>query len=201
MSILRKTGTTAALSVAGVGIAVGGVGLAGAVDTTSGPDASESASAEAGDARAHAAQGRPGHGHGGRGGRGDAPAAGLAEALGLEETAVTAALSAVREQLSSGLSADDESVEGTERTRPTEAERAEHRAQLAAALATELDVTEQEVTAALESWGEERMAAGRTALAERLDVAVADGDLTAADRASVLKAFDAGVLGGERRGR
>ena len=36
----------------------------------------------------------------------------------------------------------------------------------------------------------------RSDLSDRLDAAVKAGDLTAADKASVLKAFDAGVLDG-----
>ncbi len=198
MSIFRKAGTAAALSVAGVGIAVGGVGLAGAEDGTTTQDSSASAAATAGerpsDGRGH---GRGGEGRGGegRGGGGDL-AAGLAEALDLEETVVADAFSAVREQQRS----DDGEADG-ERTRPTEAEHAERQAELVAALADELGVSAQEVTAAFESLTEERQAAGRAALAERLDVAVADGDLTEADQASVLKAFDAGVLGGERHRR
>ena len=58
MRFLRRTGTAAALWVAWVGIAVGGVGLAGAVGDAPGPDASESASAAAGDERGHMAGGR-----------------------------------------------------------------------------------------------------------------------------------------------
>ncbi|GAA4807449.1 hypothetical protein GCM10025786_08940 [Nocardioides caeni] len=59
----------------------------------------------------------------------------------------------------------DQPAEGEQRTHPTDAERAE------------------------------REAAFVSALAERLDDAVASGELTAADRTSVLKAHDAGVLG------
>ncbi len=40
----------------------------------------------------------------------------------------------------------------------------------------------------------------RARLVERLDDAVAEGDLTAADKASVLKAFAAGVIGTGPRG-
>jgi hypothetical protein len=35
-------------------------------------------------------------------------------------------------------------------------------------------------------------------MSQRLDAAVADGRITQADKASVPKAFDAGVLGGSR---
>ena len=188
MRFLRRTGTAAALWVAGVGIAVGGVGLAGAVGDAPGPDASESASAAAGDERGHMAGGR--RDHGAPGGGPGRLAAGLAGTLDLEESDVAAALAAALEQL-----------EPTESTDAGRAGREEHQTRLAAALAAQLDATEEEIVAALESMGEERRAAGRTTLAERLDGAVRDGDLTAADRASVLKALDAGVLGAERRGR
>lgn len=195
MNILRKAGTVAAISVAGAGIAVGGIGLASADENTSGQDSTAQTSSPTGEGHGH------GHGPGDRGDRGDRGgrggpgelAPGLAEALGLQESDVTAALESVRGQLESEAPA-----EGEARTRPTEAEREARQAELASALASELGVLEQQVTDALDSLVVDRMAAGRTLLADRLDTAVADGDLTEADSESVLKAFDAGVLGGGR---
>lgn len=192
MSILRRASTVAAISVAGAGIAVGGVGLASADDDSTGQDSSTQTntarSAAPGEGRGH------GHGPGTRGGSGDL-AAGLAEALGVQEADVTAALGAVRDQLRPEAPADGET-----RTPPTQADREARQADLAAALADELGVSEQEVTDALASMVADRMAEGRSALAERLDAAIADGSLTEADKQSVLKAFDAGVLGGGQRG-
>ena len=175
MSILRTASTAVALSVAGAGIAVGGIGLASADDSISGEVSATQINPPT-DGRG------PGHGPGDRGGPGQL-AAGLAEALGLEEPDVAAALQAVHDQLEPEASTQD----GT-------------RAEMVSALAAELGVSEQKVTDALDSMAADRMAEGRSMLADRLDAAVADGSLTAADKQSVLKAFDAGVLGGERHG-
>ncbi len=185
MSILRTASTAVAISVAGAGIAVGGIGLAAADDNGSGQVSTTQISSPA-DARGHGAGDRGGH---------EEWAAGLAEALGLQESDVTAALETVRDQVGPDASAED----GT-RTPPTEAEREARQAAMVSALADELGVSEQQVTDALDSMVTDRKAEGRSLLADRLDAAVADGSLTAADKDSVLKAFDAGVLGGERGG-
>lgn len=198
MSILRRAGTTAAVSVAGAGLAVGGIGLASA-DSTSGEDSTTQSNSSVVDGSA-ATSGMPGegrghgHGRGARGGPGER-GAGLAEALGVEESDVAAAMQAVREQLR-----PEAPAEGETRTPPTEAERDARQAELVSALADELGISEQKITDALDSLAADRMAEGRSALSDRLDTAVADGSLTEADKESVLKAFDAGVLGGERRG-
>ncbi|MFC7502794.1 hypothetical protein, partial [Nocardioides sp. GCM10030258] len=67
---------------------------------------------------------------------------------------------------------------------------------LAKALADELGLDEAKVADALDTLRDAQKAERRTDLSERLDTAVKDGDLTDADKASVLKAYDAGVLGG-----
>lgn len=170
--------TAVAAGVAGAGLAVGGVALASADDGAT----TVSTRAEAPD---HGGRG-PG-GPGGPGGHVDA--ASLADALGVSEEDLTAALEAVHEEL---RPSDDADRSGP----PSEAEREERAAALAAALAAELDLDEAEVTAALEQVREDRSAERRDALVERLDEAVDDGDLTAEDKESVLKAYDAGVLGG-----
>lgn len=198
MSIFRRAGTAAAISVAGAGIAVGGIGLA-AADGTSNQDSTTQVnpSAVSGSTTGSAlpAEGRGhNHGPGDREGPGEL-AAQLAEALGLPESDVTAALQTVREQLA------PEASEGHEkRTSPSAADREADRAAMVSALANELGVSEQQVTDALDSLSADRTAQARSALADRLDAAVADGGLTSADEQSVLKAFDAGVLGGQRHG-
>ena len=63
-------------------------------------------------------------------------------------------------------------------------------------LAKELGIDEAKVTAALEKVKAAHEAEHKTELTARLDAAVTAGDLTASDKASVLKAFDAGVLQG-----
>lgn len=191
MRILRTAGTAAAISVAGAGIAIGGIGLAAADDSVSAQQSTTQTDAPAADSDTTRREGR---GHGDRAGGGEI-AAGLAEALGLEESDVAAALEAVRDQHTSAPSKED----GT-RTPPTEAEREAGRAALASALADELGVSEQKVTEALAAASTAQMAQARSGLADRLDAAVADGDLTAAEKQAVLKAFDAGVLGGGRLG-
>lgn len=136
------------------------------------------------------ADGRPGPGGPGGHGRGGAhvDTAALAKALGVTEDKLTAALEAVREELKPAA--------GEKRTPPTDEERADRQAALAKALADELGLDESKVADALDSVRDAHRAERRTDLSERLDTAVKDGDLTDADKASVLKAYDAGVLGG-----
>lgn len=189
MSILREASTAAAVTVAGVGIAIGGVGLASADDTSTDQEStSASGSATPGEARGH------GQGPGGRGGAG-LPVAELAEALGLDEADVTAALEAIRDE-----SKPEAPAEGEARTQPSEADREARQAEMVSALAEELGVSEQEITDALDSVQSENQSEARTGLSDRLDEAVTDGTLTESDKESVLKAFDAGVLGGGHGG-
>lgn len=149
---------------------------------------------------ATAAASGPGFGgHGGPGGHGrgfGTDTAELAQALGVTEKKLEAALDAVRDDLAP--TGDERPADGEERTPPTEEERAAREAAFAKALADELGIAESKVTDALETVRSAHRAEHRTELGERLDQAVEDGELTAADRASVLKAYDAGVLGGPR---
>ena len=120
--------------------------------------------------------------------------AALATALGVSEDELSDAFDAVRE--ATRPDAADRPAEGEERTPPTDEERAEREAAFVNALAKELGLEESKVSDALETLRAARTAEHRTDLAERLDQAVEDGDLTEADKESVLKAYDAGVLGG-----
>ena len=170
----------AAAGVAGLGLAVGGISLASAETTkpstsTTAPD-------------------RPGGLHR------EQLAKTLASELGLEQATVQKALDAVREDLKPDRA---DTADGTRPAPPTEAERAEHQKALATALAKELDVSEAKVTAALavaqkaaEADRAEHKTEERAALVTRLDAAVKAGTLTDADKTSVLKAFDADLLGG-----
>jgi hypothetical protein len=178
-STLARTGIAGA--VAGLGLTAGGIAMASAESKTA--DATISSSAHPG---------------GPRGDRGHIAEI-LAEELGLEEEVVQDALTAVRDELRPDRSDKDE---GAVPEQPTDEERAERQAAFAAALAEELDVSEAKVAAALdalhqevEAEREERRADGRERLVERLDAAIEDGTLTAADKASVLKAFDAELIG------
>lgn len=142
------------------------------------------------------ADSRPGPGGPGGHGRGGTmlDTAALAKALGVTEARLTAAFEAVRED----LKPDDaeKPADGEKRTPPTDEERADRQAALAKALAEELGIDESKVADALDTVRAAHEAERRTDLSDRLDDAVKDGDLTDADKASVLKAYDAGVLGG-----
>lgn len=169
-------------AVAGAGLAAGGVAVASA--------ASDSPSTSSSDARPH-------------GPRGDQMAKVLADELGVKESKVQAALDAVRESLAPRPDATD----GERPTPPTEAERTQMEARVAAALADELGVSEAKVKAALEVVRKQMEAdhakmeaQSRSDLVTRLDAAVKAGTLTKADKTSVLKAFDADVLGGPMGG-
>lgn len=63
-----------------------------------------------------------------------------------------------------------------------------------AALASALGVDEAKVKEAFDSMHADHQAAMRTDLESRIDAAITEGKLTTADKDSILKAFDAGVL-------
>lgn len=181
---------TRAAALLAAGAVAGGV-TAASLSATAADDSgssSDTSSATAGE-RGPGGPGGPG-GHG-RGGFMDATA--LAEALGVSEDDLSDALDAVREAMQPD--ADSRPADGERPALPTE-ERAEREAAFVSALAKELGIEESKVSDALETVQAARKAEHRTELSERLDQAVEDGDLTDADKESVLKAYDAGVLGG-----
>lgn len=172
----QRASMIAAAAVAGAGLSVGAVGLAQADDS-----AGSSSSAE-----------RPGPGRDqGPGFAGRDGGAELAKALGVSEEKLRAAVRAVRED----LRPKGERPDGP----PSEADRNKREKALASALAKQLNISEAKVTAALEKVKKDAAADRRTDLSTRLDTAVKAGKLTADDKASVLKAYDAGVLGGPGR--
>ncbi|GAA3522966.1 hypothetical protein [Nocardioides daeguensis] len=191
---IRAAALLAAGAVAG---GVTATSLAANADDTTGTASATGQTTDQATDQATGQDGRPGPG--GPGGPGHGPgldAAALAEALGVGEDQVRDALVAVRDQL-----APDDATKpatGERPTPPTEAERTEREAALAKALAAELGLGEAKVSAALDEVRAAHEAERRQDLSDRLDQAVTDGDLTAGDRASVLKAYDAGVLGGPR---
>ncbi len=172
-----------ATGIAGAGLAVGGLGIASAAEDGAPSDDSSPAASPSTDTGApeRGDRGRgPGGGHGSGGPE-------LAEALGVSEAELEAALESVREQLEPSQ---------TERsTPPDEGELEERREQMIDVLAEELGLSAAEVTTAVEELQQDGADERRAVLADRLEEAVAAGDLTTEDRASVLKAFDAGVLG------
>lgn len=173
-STVIRTGVAGA--VAAAGLVVGGTAIASADDQPSASSETQSA-----------ARGPGGHGGKGGPGIGVRDAAAFAKALDVSEDDLTAAFKAVREDLKGDKSADGDRVA-----------REVRQAALAAALAEELDISPDTVTSALEDLRSDATADRRTKLSERLDTAVDGGDLTDTDKASVLKAFDAGVLGAPR---
>ncbi|QSR25834.1 hypothetical protein CFH99_09385 [Nocardioides aromaticivorans] len=181
----RAAALLAAGAVAG-GVTAASLSAHAADDTGTTSDSSSATAGEPG-------PGGPG-GPGGHGRGGPVDAAALAKALGVSEDKVSDALDAVRDELRPD--ADSRPADGEQPTPPTDEERAEREAAFVTALAEELGIDEDKVSDALETLRAAARAEHRTELSDRLDQAVEDGDLTAADKASVLKAFDAGVLGG-----
>ncbi|MEV7395620.1 hypothetical protein [Aeromicrobium sp. NPDC092404] len=167
-------------AVAGAGLAAGGIAIASAGTSTETPSS----------VQAHPGGHRGDHGQ---------MAETLAEELGLTTDAVQKALDAVREDPRPSKATDGSSRPAP----PTEAERTERRAALVTALAKELDVSEAKVKAALavvdkqvDADRRERRTELRADLVTRLDDAVEAGTLTSADKTSVLKAYDAELIGG-----
>ena len=126
--------------------------------------------------------------HGGPGAPGRPGGEDLAKALGVSEEKLHSAFEAIRDDIKPADRHDDGP--------PTKAERTAHHDKLTAALAKELGLSEAKVEAAFEKVHKAHAAEHRDALSDRLDAAVKNGKLTKDDKASVLKAFDAGVLGG-----
>lgn len=127
-------------------------------------------------------------GHHGPGGPVRAGGEDLAKALGVSDEKLRSAFEAIREDVKPA----DRRMGGP----PTKAERDAMHDKLTAALAKELGISESKVEAAFKKVQKAHAAERRDALSDRLDAAVEDGSLTKDDKASVLKAFDAGVLGG-----
>jgi len=163
---LRATGLVAA------GVVAGGI-LAGTLSSQAADD----------DSKADAAPGMVMHAHH----RGPGGGEDLAKALGVSEEKLRAAFEAIHDDLRPA----DRRPDGP----PTAAERTARHDKLTSALAKELGLSEAKVEAAFESVHKAHAAERRDALSDRLDAAVEDGKLTKGDKASVLKAFDAGVWG------
>lgn len=158
-------------------VAIGGIALStiavGVVAANAAPTALPALTADTDDTDDTSTSdgGSPVHGPGMRGRHG-VEITDLAEKLGVEDAALEDAMANLRE------------------TR-----REEGRSAIAAALAEELGLDEEVVTTAFEELRTEHRASARTGLVERLDAAVEEGTLTEADKAAVLKALDAGLLG------
>lgn len=178
--------TSIAAAVAAAGLTLGGIGFASAADNSTDTTSTSSSSSSA----VPGSEGS-GHGPGGPGQGGFHDSGELAKALGVTQAKLDAAFKAIRDELAPPSEIDRSNP-------PTEAERSAMRGKLATALASELDLTKAKVLAAMDKVEAAHEATERTDLATRLTAAVKAGTLTAADKASVLKAFDAGVLRGPR---
>lgn len=190
-------------TVAAAGLVIGGIGLASAADDDQPSDTSSSTASDGstGSATAddHLGPGRHGRGaRGARGGPGGGPGdlSSLAEALDVNEADLRSAFQAARAALTPD---PDQGRDSDRSTPPTEAEREQRQEQFVTTLAAELDgVSAAQITAVMDEAQAAHRADRRAELGDRLSEAVAADDLTAEDRSSVLKAFDAGVLRGGR---
>lgn len=158
-------------SVAGAGLTLGGIGLASAQDDPDAPGMHQ------------------------RGDVGGPFGSELAKQLGVSDATLRAAFAVVRDEVKPPTP-----LAGSRPAPPLGEQIAAHQAKLASALAKELGMSEAKVRAALEKVRADAMADRRADLAARLSAAVKSGKLTATDKASVLKAFDAGVIGGRLGG-
>lgn len=178
MAIRKKT---AALVATGVGLTVVGAGVAASTafaDPTPTPPNSSSS-------------GYPGGtGYGGKGSgqhRGtDTMATELATKLGLDQTKVSDALKAVRQDMRN----QNENQQPGQRPDP-----ATRDADLAKALAPKLGVDEAKIKTALDEIRTAHQAQRGQALKTKLDQAVKDGKLTQAEADAVQKAVDDGIIG------
>lgn len=175
MSQRRKIvlGVGAAALVAGTSLGV--TGMANATTTVS-PEPPASASGEPG------TEIRGGGGSGRHGGGFDA--AGLADKLGVEESAVTDALRTARD----GIRSDGDTSTGPDRDGL--------RSALAASLAEALGLDEGTVRTALDELRTEKQQERSAAVQDRLDAAVTDGSLTQEEADGAAKAVELGILGG-----
>jgi hypothetical protein len=119
----------------------------------------------------------------------------LAKELGVSEEKLRAAFEAIHDDVRPQAGRGPQRGERPPGP-PSEAEMKAMHDKMTAALAKELGISQSKVEAAFEKQRSEARADHRENLSERLDGAVDDGKLTAADKKSVLKAFDAGVLEG-----
>lgn len=110
----------------------------------------------------------------------DGSFASFAAALGVDEATLRAALAGAH----ADVRAARPSSGGTQA-----------RAALVTALATRLGKPETQVRTAFQAFLAAHQVGSRDALTRRLDAAVAAGRITQAERAAILKAYDAGVLG------
>ncbi|TDW28431.1 hypothetical protein [Cryobacterium psychrophilum] len=171
---------------AGVALVSGlGLGLAQTAQAeTPTPTASASASAMPGDTTDPTGR-HDGHGRGGKG----IDAAALATTLGLPESTVSEALTAVRDQTESATRLSPDATQADR-----EVAQDARQTKLAQALAAELNIDEATVTTALTDVQTEKEAEGAAESKANLDEAVTHGTLTQTESDAVQKAMDAHII-------
>ena len=184
MSVAQKITLGAGAAAVAAGLTLGATGMAWAAEESPAPTSTstESASPDASGATdAPTREGRGGPGH-----RGGVDSAALAEKLGVDEAAVTEALTAARD-------AAKPDAEGTPGEWP---DRAAMESGLVTSLAASLGLDESAVRTAIDDLRAEQQADRTAEVTERLDAAVADGSLTRVEADGAAKAVELGLLGG-----
>lgn len=193
--LTRRTRAVAAIGGTAVAatLGLGGIAMANAQET---PDTTttQSQPAQGTDSQGQNQNQGQGGPRGEKGGRGEGMAAELATALGVDEQKVSDALEEIR---SENTQAENTQEKGT---KPTEQDRQARDSEMASKLAEKLGVDRQKVTDAMTTVRTQHQQQETERLSTSLDQAVSAGTLTEADKASVLKAQQAGVLGGGHGG-
>lgn len=193
MTTTKKLAGVAAAGAAATAIALGASGVARADTATPTTTASTTAATTSSPTNPSATDGHLGHGLGSghRGGFGDDEhLAALATRLGVDKSALSTALGAVRDEM--------RPTAGTTGTRPAPGTRPDVDAmqkQVATALAKKLGIATTKVETALSELRSAHDADLSTAFSDRLAQAVKDQKLTQAEADAVAKAAKVGVIG------
>ena len=198
--LTRRTRAVAAIGGTAVAatLGLGGIAMANAQET---PDTTTTQSQPAQGADAQGQNQNQGQGgpRGEKGGRGEGMAAELATALGVDEQKISDALEEIRSENTPDKNTQEKGTQ-EKGTTPTEQDRQARDSEMASKLAEKLGVDRQKVTDAMTTVRTQHQQQETERLSTSLDQAVSAGTLTEADKASVLKAQQAGVLGGGHGG-
>ncbi len=199
LSINKKVAGIATVGVAAMAIGVGISAGAQADQSTPSPTPTSQSGTTDGNDRGN------GWGPGGRHGMGGMGVMGgelsdLATKLGVDESKLRDAMTAVRQDLRDALKSLKDAAKG-KTSADRQALRDQMQQKLADALASKLGIDASKVKAALDQIETAREAQRDQALADRLAQAVKDGKLTQAEADAVKKAVDAGIIGGGGPGR
>jgi hypothetical protein len=187
-SITRKSAGVAALAATAVlGLGLAGVARAADQATPTPTPTSTSSTDAGGNGKGWGPGGRHGFGVGG-------DLSGLATKLGVDETKLRDALTAVRGDLKGSFKdLRGSAKDGTQAERDALHDQMQQK--LADALGKELGIDATKVKTALDELETAREAERDQAFSDRLDQAVKDAKLTQAEADAVKKAADAGIIG------